>query len=153
MVAQACGNTRSCLSAIKCYQNYQCNNILLSCFIASRLFVCEGEDVLVACSCEEKDVLVVCLFWRTLPQWRAITHKTIIFDQTSANDHKYFIMRECEHIGDTRIWSQEGIYIFLNIWKVFGDLFQRSHSFAFFLCNSKHLNTWLPTIGNVLLWY
>jgi hypothetical protein len=25
---------------------------------------------------------------------------------------KYFVMRECEHIGDTSIWSQEGIYIF-----------------------------------------
>jgi hypothetical protein len=25
---------------------------------------------------------------------------------------KYFGMRECEHIGDTSIWSQEGISIF-----------------------------------------
>jgi hypothetical protein len=25
---------------------------------------------------------------------------------------KYFVMRECEYIGDTSIWSQEGISIF-----------------------------------------
>jgi hypothetical protein len=25
---------------------------------------------------------------------------------------KYFVMRESEHIGDTSIWSQEGISIF-----------------------------------------
>jgi hypothetical protein len=31
--------------------------------IASDSFVREGEDVLVACSCEEKDEVVDCLFW------------------------------------------------------------------------------------------
>ena len=36
----------------------------------------------------------------------------------SAGFHKlsqmtnYFVMRGCEHIGDTSIWSQEGIHIF-----------------------------------------
>jgi hypothetical protein len=41
--------------------------------------------------------------------------------------------------------------IFVNICKVLGDLFQRSHSFASFLCIFKHLKTCLPTICNVIL--
>ena len=52
----------------------------------------------------------------------------------------------------TPVFGHKKEFIFLNIRKVFGDLFQRSHSFASFLCNSKHLKTWLPTICNVLLW-
>ena len=36
-------------------------------FLHVCLFVCEGEDVLVARSCKEKYVVVDCLFWLFLP--------------------------------------------------------------------------------------
>jgi hypothetical protein len=85
-VAQARSNTQSC-QAIKRYQNYQRDSIVLSRrLIASRSFVCEEEDVLVARSCKEKDVVVDCLFWQNLQRRRVTFHKTIIFFQASTND-------------------------------------------------------------------
>jgi len=64
MVAQVCSTTRSRRAANQRYRNYQRGSIVLSRrLIASRSFVCEGEDVLVARFCEEKDVVVDCLFW------------------------------------------------------------------------------------------
>jgi hypothetical protein len=46
---------------------------------------------------------------------------------------KYFIMRECEHIGDTSIWSQEGIYIFKypkGFWRSLSEISQFCLSYA-----------------------
>jgi hypothetical protein len=46
---------------------------------------------------------------------------------------KYFAMRECEHIGDTSIWSQEGIYNFKypkGFWRSLSEISQFCLSFA-----------------------
>jgi hypothetical protein len=46
---------------------------------------------------------------------------------------KYFVMRECEHIGDTSIWSQQGIYIFKypkGFWISLSEISQFCLSFA-----------------------
>jgi hypothetical protein len=48
---------------------------------------------------------------------------------------KYFVMRECEHIGDTSIWSQEGINIFKypkGFWRSLSEISQFCLSFASF---------------------
>jgi hypothetical protein len=62
MTAQASSGTQSCHGAIKRYQNCSLN-LLFHHLVASHAFACEGEDVVVASSCEEKDVVVDCLFW------------------------------------------------------------------------------------------
>ena len=85
MAAQASSGTRSCHVAIKFYQNRRGGILLLCLLIASCVFACEGEDVLVARSCQEKDVAVDCLFWWTLSRWRVTIFKTIIFCQASVN--------------------------------------------------------------------
>ena len=87
MAAQASSSTRSYHGAIKRYRNCQRGlNLLSYRLVVSRAFAREGEDVVVACSCEEKVVLVACLFWRILQLGRVTIHKTIIFSQASAND-------------------------------------------------------------------
>ncbi len=77
MEAQESSGTRSCHIAIKCYQNRWRGILLLCLLIASCVFAREGEDVVVACSCQEKDVAVYCLFWRLLSRWRVTICKTI----------------------------------------------------------------------------
>ncbi len=68
-MARAKSITRSRRAANQHYRNYQRGSIVLSHrLIASRLFIGEGEEVLVACSREEKDVVVDCLFWQFLQQ-------------------------------------------------------------------------------------
>jgi hypothetical protein len=53
-------------AAYQRWQNCQRKNIvLLRRFIASRLFVCEGEDVVVVCSCKEKDVMWIASFGKS----------------------------------------------------------------------------------------
>ncbi len=56
----------------------------------------------------------------------------------------------------TPVFGHKKEFIYLNVRKVFGDLFQRSHNSVSlllqFCCNSKHLKTWFSTICNVLLW-
>jgi hypothetical protein len=42
----------------------------------------------------------------------AIQNATQLFFDRILQINKYFVMRECEHIGDTSICSQEGISIF-----------------------------------------
>ncbi len=64
--AQASSGTRSCHVEIKSYRNRRHGILFLCLLIASRVFACEGEDVLVARSRQEKDVAVDCLFWRIL---------------------------------------------------------------------------------------
>jgi hypothetical protein len=63
MAAQASSSTWSCHLAIKRYQNCSLN-LLFHRLVTSHSFACEGEDVVVACSCEEKDVVMDCLFWQ-----------------------------------------------------------------------------------------
>jgi len=65
MAAQASSRTQSCHVAIKRYQNCSLN-LLIHRLVASHAFAHEGEDVLVAHSCQEKDVVVDCLFWQLL---------------------------------------------------------------------------------------
>jgi hypothetical protein len=85
MAAQASSSTRSCHLAIKRYRNCS-HNLLFHRLFASHAFAPEGDDVVVACSCEEKDVMVDCLFWWILLRWCVKIPKTIIFSQASAND-------------------------------------------------------------------
>ena len=64
MVGQASSSTRSCHLAIKRYRNCILNLLFHRLvLVASHAFAREGEDVVVASSCEEKDVVVDCLFW------------------------------------------------------------------------------------------
>jgi hypothetical protein len=70
------------------------------------LHVCEGGLVVV---CEES-IFFSC--WTQLSLWRPIKNATQLFFNRILQMNKYFIARECEHIGDTSICSQEGISIF-----------------------------------------
>ncbi len=42
----------------------------------------------------------------------ALQNATQLFFDRIPQKNKYFVMRDCEHIGDTSISSQEGISIF-----------------------------------------
>jgi len=87
MAAQASSSTRSCHGAIEHYRHCQRRLTLLSNrLVVSLAFTREGENVVVACSCQEKVVLVACLFWQILQRWHVTIRKTIIFSQASAND-------------------------------------------------------------------
>ena len=92
--------------------------ITLPPLIASRVFACEGEDVLLVHSREENDVAVGCLFWWLLPRW-CITICNQLFSLRLPQMTKYCIMRECCNIhswislsGDLAFSHQDGIYCF-----------------------------------------
>ncbi len=71
------------------------------------LLVCKGELVVV---CEES--IFFALAGLDSVYEDALQNAMQLFFDRIPHMNKYFVMRKCEHIGDTSICSQQGISIF-----------------------------------------